>query len=315
MTQISTANGAGITSILTPCTSRKSFPPSQEIRAVSLRRSNQSTLQTAWLERMRSSVGLSPAADLYQGRGFRIAKQVAADVGAPLYVVSAGLGLVAADSWIPSYGITVAPGGDESVASMTVGRFDPSSWWAAVSRGPFATPLSTPLLAGGLTLAALTRSYAAMVASAIDAFPDEALARLRLFGAGLCDLLPDRVRNSVLPYDERLQHLAPGTRADFAQRALRHFVHHVAPILPNADLAGHRAAVQAILDREHLPELPRRPRLSDGEVVEIIASRLSHFPCGIRSTLRALRDEHGIACEQARFSRLYRVAAGRETSP
>ena len=34
---------------------------------------------------------------------------------------------------------------------------------------------------------------------------------------------------------------------------------------------------------------------------------------GIARVLRALRDEEGVACEQARFSRLYRAAVDRGT--
>ena len=89
--------------VLVNCTRRKSVRPRRESRAVSLPKSTQRGLETAWINRVN---GLSPCAAseafCILAAGFLLAQRTAQIAGAPLYVVSAGLGLVAADCVIPS---------------------------------------------------------------------------------------------------------------------------------------------------------------------------------------------------------------------
>jgi hypothetical protein len=147
-----------------------------------------------------------------------------------------------------------------------------------------------------------------MLASSLDALPNSAIARLRIVGANLESILPSRLSPSLLPYDERLQAVLPGTRNDFAQRALLHFVSSALATHPDGDAATHRGWVLSALSGKKAPVQRQRERLRDEDILALIQR---HLPTttGVGRLLRVLRDHEGVACEQARFSRLYREAA------
>ena len=289
--------------------------PDEKSRAVSLPLSPQRDLETAWLDRVNQLTAVRPAGGLYSSRGFRLAQRAARTAGAPLYVVSAGLGLVAMDRVIPSYGITIVGRGDDFVNARTTGRFDPSDWWRAVSTGPFATPL-TEILSDSPdrpVIVGLTRPYTRMLAPVLAELPEQVAARLRIIGLRLDELLPPHLQPFTLPYDERLDAALPGTRADFPQRALLHFVAEGLSTLPHVDAAGHRDWVQVALADQEVPNRAKRTRLSDREIMAVIERHLG-LTQGIGRLLHVLRHEEGIACEQARFTRLYRATVSRRTA-
>jgi hypothetical protein len=158
-----------------------------------------------------------------------------------------------------------------------------------------------------LVVMALSQPYARMLASSLDALPSSAIARLRILGANLCPILPARLSRSVLPYDERLHGILPGTRSDFAQRALFHFVSSGLVKKPAGDAAVHRDWVLNALSRKKAPVKKQRERLRDEDILALIERHLPRTT-GVGRMLRVLRDHEGVACEQARFSRLYSEA-------
>ena len=244
---------------------------------------------------------------LYAGRGFGLAEGAAASVDARLYVLSAGLGLVASDSQVPVYGLTVASGHAESISARVQGDFDPAAWFEALLLGPHSLQWADTFGEGrGRVLIALTRPYAEMVGSSLRALPAHALTRLRIFGASLSAFLPSEVHCAVMPYDARLDAITPGTRADFSQRALDHFVREIACRTGYQDIEADNEAVRRALAKVTAPERARRPRQTDDEILHLIRKRLK-FQSGIARVLRAIRDQDGVACEQSRFSRLYRA--------
>ncbi len=294
--------------IIVPCTARKSMPVPREGSAVSLPISSQYDLETAWLERVSSFARTVACAEFYSGRGMALARAAAASADARMYVVSAGLGLVAAQTMIPPYAVTVGARGDDAVAAKTIGRFDPRSWWRSIRIGPCSSPMSEVFAAArsSLVLVALSRPYAEMLAEDLANLPEEDLVGLRLFGWRLEAVLEDRLHDAVMPYDARLDAVKPGTRCDYPQRALLHFVQNVGT-RPET-VSRHRAKVVAALEGATAPERPDRPRVDDGEIVTWITSG-GNATGGIGASLRSLRSL-GIACEQKRFSRLYREAMG-----
>ncbi len=301
--------------LLVPCTSRKSVRPAPEACAVSLPKTCQQGVETAWLSRLSTLPVRLPAGALYAGRGFHLARQTAKASGAALYAVSAGLGLVAAERIVPAYGLTIDGRSPESLTGRVSGLFDATAWWRAISSGPFATQLSE--LFGGEVgtpvLVALTRPYARMLAPALDAIPDVAVAYLRIVGVKLDVLLPQRLSSQLLPYDERLETILPGTRADFPQRAIAHFVKEVLRAHPDADAAEHRHWVEMTLAGRSAPQRRQRLRLSDNEIVRLIERHLPETSA-IGRLLRIIRDEEGVACEQTRFTRLYRATIERRAA-
>lgn len=252
------------------------------------------------------------AGALYAGRGFGLAAQAANLAEAKFYIVSAGLGLVSSDRRVPLYGLTVSGREAESVVARVAGQFDVAAWFSRLLAGPYSDQWTDAAGQGsGRVLIALTRPYAQMVGDSLSALGPQALARLRIFGASLAPALPTLLRPMLVPYDPRLDAILPGTRADFSQRALLHFVRSVALKGNAQDRDADHAAVEIALRGVTAPDRMRRPRRTDTEILQLILARL-RSQSGIARILRALRDDEGVACEQARFSRLYRAALQRQ---
>ena len=184
------------------------------------------------------------------------------------------------------------------------GRFDLSAWWSAVGAGPISTSLERVLTQsqGRVTLLALTKPYAAMVGTSLAALSEELTAGLRIFGWRLQDDLPASLHGSVMNYDARLEAVLPGTRSDFSQRAMAHFVDVVLP-MGGEDSETHRRQIEAALAGLVAPERVARPRASDDEILGWLG-QATQAGGGVGRLLRRIRDQ-GIACEQSRFARLH----------
>jgi hypothetical protein len=302
-----------ISSIVTICTNQKRFKASPAGTAAALAAAAQADLAAQWIAMAQSLLRTAAASDLYAGRAFGLARDAATVAAAPLYIISAGLGLVAAATPVPAYGVTVSRGGAESIRSKVVGPFDAAEWFAALAQGSFAVGWEKVFSPGsGRVLIALTRPYAEMVAPALASLPRNELERLRLFGAGLKPLLPPPLSEAVVPYDDRLDTVMPGTRSDFAQRALLHFVQNIADVA--RDRRGDREAVGRALASVRAPLRPVRRSASDADILTLIKTRLTPAASASR-LLRQLRDGDQIACEQGRFAELFRKAKAEACAP
>lgn len=296
------------TVVITICTLRKNARPHLVATPVSLPIGSQDAVQTAWIEKIRTLPTEASAGRLYAGRGFGLATEAAKIAKAKLYILSAGLGLVAADRQVPVYGLTVSSGHAESVAARVPDNFDVAAWFGGLLSGPYSDHWADAFGQGsGRVLIALTHPYAEMVGKSLSELSPQALARLRIFGTSLAPVLPPALRPALAPYDNRLDAILPGTRADFSQRALLHFARLIAINRGAYDRDADFAAVEAAMSAVTAPVRARRPRRNDAEILQLILKRL-HTQSGIARILRVLRDEEGVACEQSRFSRLYRTA-------
>lgn len=302
-----------ISAIIVPCSGKKRISPPNYATAVSLPRGIQTALQCAWVAKVKALPSSVDAAALYSGRSFGLGRETACRFDARLFVISAGLGFVPGERQVPVYGLTISGNGPESVAARVVGRFHPEAWWQAVAAGPYSVDAKECLDSQrqGLVLVALTRPYAKMFGDALAAAIGEAPHRLRIFGRGVTEKLPPRIAQYVMPYDDRLDTLLPGTCTDFSHRALSHFANNIACRAGMA--ADHHRLVSAALDIASPPPRPERPRRSDGEIIARIQAHLK-TGTGIQRTLRRLRDQDAIACEQGRFTRLYRMALDQQVS-
>lgn len=274
----------------------------------------QSQLGTEWAQRLGELAPETAAASLYAGRAFRLAAQVAEESQASFYILSAGLGIVPALRRVPAYALTVTGSAAESIKSRAIGPFDATAWFALLLNTPYSDQWST--VAGrtdGRVLIALTQPYAEMVGTSLARLPSLARDRLRIFGAGLAEALPAELTETIVPYDARLDTIFPGTRSDFAQRAMLHFAKFVLPLRGQRDRSGDHEAVQNTLNTIEAPAWPKRPRRSDEEIIQLLVDRMRD-QAGAGKLLRALRDGEGVACEQARFGRLYREAKQRSNA-
>jgi hypothetical protein len=125
---------------------------------------------------------------------------------------------------------------------------------------------------------------------------------LRIFSstAGV-STLPAELQHFALPYDDRLESLPghDGTRTDFPQRAMRHFVEQ---------LQGHEVDLEAAKGRVAMAlrglsprQTPSRTKHSDSEIAEVLRKQWTQHKGSSSQLLRYLRQEAQIACEQKRF--------------
>lgn len=298
------ASAAAVVSI---CSSRKFATAPATLLARNLPMTSQNEVAAEWLKRLGKAAPVAKAEDLYGGRGFRLAQSAAKVSHARLFIISAGLGLIAADTPVPAYGITVAAGADDALALKVTAGLDMPAWFETLEASPFSSDWETVFAAAGPVLVSLTRPYARLVGAQLAALDRDARSRLRLFGESLEGVLPSTLHKSIMPYDRRLDSMRPGARADFPQRALADFAAHVAPMSSAADADFHRRAVSSRLEGVTAPVIPERRRLDDAAILELIVGKLGEETSASK-LLRRLRDKHDVACEQNRFRRLYRLA-------
>lgn len=289
-------------SVVTSCTQRKSawgrldlvqLPQTREVER----------LAEAWRVLVSRAVPMGPAKSLYQGRSIADTAAAAAYLGASWYVVSAGLGLVRSDQLVPAYECTVVTG-SELGSRLNVLGATATDWWNGVtSHQPY--PLSR-LVAQSPTLLALPSTYLRMVQDDLARVSPVDAERLRIFTstAGV-RCVPEHLVDCVMPYDDRLESLPnyAGTRSDFAQRALRHFVEALGAA--SLTLEEARAAVSEAL----APLAQRRRvagrRMSNDEIRRVLTEQWSQHGGSCTRLLRYLRDDARISCEQRRFSRIW----------
>jgi hypothetical protein len=293
-------------SIVTSCTQRKALDVDVDLDCLPAT-GGVKALANAWKRLLVRAPSAGTAATLYQGRSISDAAAVATHLSSRWYVVSAGLGLVSADQPVPSYDCTVATGSNLCNRLFRLGATD-ADWWAALTASQ-PRPLSR-LISQGPTLLALPGSYLRMVLQDLSHVSSTEAEHLRIFTstAGSA-VVPDQLTACVMPYDDRLESVPgySGTRADFAQRALRHFVLKLDAAKLSRDEA--RVKVKAALLRRPRPSRSQGVRLSDDEIRRALLTQWARHDGRSTRLLRYLRDEAGISCEQKRFSRIWQSLA------
>ena len=231
--------------------------------------------------------------------------------------MSAGLGLIRAVQRIPSYSFTVTPGTLDNVLSRISDSPSAAQWWRHLLEvSPFGHRFEAlGRERDGPILVALPAGYLNMVADDLLALPERTRRQLRLFCLAPRSALVNDLQPYLLPYDDRFDGSdspKPGTRADFAQRALSHFVEVILPQTPGASIEEHVEATDRILAKLSPAETPMRRKASDLEITHLIQQRWGHVRGQSGKMLRHLRDDLGIACEQGRFRDLFRAAKERQ---
>jgi hypothetical protein len=303
--------------VITNCTTRKRAPhPPVSLPSLD-RPGSLPQLARRWKGILRAAPRSVPAGELYVGRAMVESKRVCREVGAELYVVSAGLGLVHEGQVVPNYDLSASA--NTGVLWGALARYGKSveDWWMQLIRigagGSIASLVdSSPRR---LVLLALPASYMRLVAKDLAGIESVAAANVRIFTSEAgCVEVPSQLRSCVLPYTERLETLDgyDGTRAEFPQRALRHFV---------CVLGGHKlslsdaqAAVRKSLSRLDFRSIPQRQRKTDEEIADLIRKGWVQCEGGSTRLHRYLRDDQLVACEQSRFRVIWRqLRAERKT--
>jgi hypothetical protein len=201
------------------------------------------------------------------------------------------------------YHATLTPGQADSVPG------DVASWWSLLSewQGPAPDhPRSVSALVAAdptaLYIFLLSKSYlracGADIAAACAYIDD--LDRLFIVSAGTRP--QGDLAAFMVPADARLQAHLSGTRRALNARIGAHLLS--TGVRGREEATAHLARLLAAQ-----PPITRynRKKQSDREILDIIAERLAHAPTtSANRLLREIRDA-GLACEQHRFSRLYRT--------
>lgn len=280
--------------------------------ASSLAAGPQASVAAQWMRRLSAkNADRVEATLLYKGSAFGLAGKAAKALGAELGVISAGLGYVKSNTVIPGYDLTVrkaeSPG---SVRRQVEGNFDPQLWWEAVSAGPFSSDFLDDVSGRPLILICLSRDYAEMVAADLERLAAVS-PQLRIFGMSIAQHLPMSLRESTMPYDGRLDEIyRSGTRVDFAQRALLHYVEVVHPHA-GASLELARQHVERLMSSVPAREtIVKQERKGDDDLKELMRDQLLLNPrLSASGMLRWFRNEKGLSCEQGRCSKLFHEVA------
>lgn len=298
-----------MTLVITTCTNRKRKPVPANLHMRALPSASLSDLASDWAARLGAEIECFPAGEVYGGRGFREAAAASQALKARLLIVSAGLGLIDASTRIPPYACTILVDAPDCVAARVTGGVAAPDWWTALSRtSPFGVALNDAANdSSGLIFAALSDAYIEMISGELLALPFPILSRLRLFTRAPLERVASQLRPFVMPYDDRLDgpdSPVPGTRSDFAGRALRHFATVIMADGDAGSSAEHAASVAEEISKWRLPEAPNRIRHDDAFILALIRS---HWDDVAGCSLRRLRKEFNVACEQGRFRDLARI--------
>lgn len=249
------------------------------------------------------------AGDLYVGRAIGESKRVARLLDADLYVVSAGLGLVRETDLVPNYDLSAGVRGGNRQGGVSISGEYSTQWWAALAQNSETGRLLADVvraLPHRMVHVALPASYLRMVSEDLNSIERNTAQLLRIFTseAGRA-MVPDHLQHCILPYDERLETLGgyDGTRAEFPQRALRHFVE----VLGGDQLALSDAcvAVTTALAKLERRTTPIRQKMTDAQIASLLRSQWTSYGGSSGRLLRYLRDEALVACEQSRFRMLW----------
>lgn len=249
---------------------------------------------------------VAKAGELYAGRGVKRMRRLSDNLDVPLYIVSAGLGLVPASDRIPNYDLSVSTGTPSSIHQRITGPFSAADWWASVQSSGFAQPVSKLFesRASGLVLLAVSNAYVPLLVRDLEKLSDKHRARLRLFGSADAKY-PPALRPQLMPYDSRLDELVSGSKVDFAQRAAEHFIIGASTEKEfPTQLDKQRTWVEANL-KSITPKVNAKRQPVDDTRIRQFARELAAQGLSYTNALNRLRRHHGIACEQSRFRRLF----------
>jgi len=266
---------------------------------------DQADVASDWIHCVNRAPSDLEARKMYVGRGF---KSLAARVEGlhELFIVSAGLGLVDGDSRIPSYDCTIASGSNASLDRFCDFRPNLPDWWQSLESSQYTCgSIQNVSRRYDLLLVSLTANYLKMVEQDIRA----ASCKVVLFTSPTNWLDRDADQIIQAPYNSSFdgpESPSPGTKSDFAQRCHTDFI---------ARLEKHKSINHALDSvREDMSKWSPQKKLNnqkfdDAEISRLIQKHKNDFSA-INSMHRFFRHELNVACEQKRFTKLYRQILG-----
>ncbi|MGN7610933.1 hypothetical protein ACQZV8_02495 [Magnetococcales bacterium HHB-1] len=304
--------------VITTCSNRKRAKPCKELQARSLANNDYKLVAEMWGRTVSTALSetktaLLPASQLYCGRSFKEAS-TAAKKATGYFIISAGLGVFPVTRSIPAYSLTISGQSPDAVMTKFHQRIHPSQWWEALGVALKQPSPLAKLINGfphAIVCMALPSVYFSMVQKDLLMLPESQRMQLRIFGPTKVKTVPASLRSQIMPYDARFdgpESPNPGTKSDFAARAMRHFIEHILPHSESKmDLDTHAMAVRQSLSSLPYPAQLNRKKVSDQHIQQLIYEIWDEAEGRSGVALRILRDKRHIACEQSRFAKLFRM--------
>lgn len=305
--------------VVVSCKSRKTISVPTETSASALRATSLDDRLREWIGAIdNASCERTAAGRLYAGDHWKVVLKIPTatrgKLDVRLWVASAGYGLVRIDSPLAPYSATFIRSHRESVVPRNA-SFDARQWWDGLANWqPHAgmprrlRDIAAAMTSADYMLLALSEPYAWALEDDIAAAGELANGRIGLISVGRSESSIDSLSGIALKAESRLKREVGGAMQGINARIAHRVVESHAEWFPRTDRLD---AVIASWTRELAPlERFNRARMSDEELKDFIRSdRASHAPAK-SGALRRLRDS-GLACEQARFGRLF-VEVSRE---
>lgn len=297
--------------IITSCTRRKRIGLTPALTARQLTSGSHRDVASQWVALAKITEGKMTADQLYVGRAINEVKATAEILGAKISFASTGFGLIDATTEVPNYDLTVADPTDAIRTKVVDEPFSSQTWWACVNHSRKTKSLAVQLEESPnlIILMALPKAYLFLIHHELAEIAKENSHRLRVFTSpDNAGSLPEFIRDAYIPYDERFDGTGspvPGTRSDYPQRVMRHFAEFI--INKNSpDLDSEKKRVLKLLSGMNFREKVDRVQVSDDEVRNIVRQQLNKGQISAAKMLRVFRDDLLIACEQKRFSKIFR---------
>jgi hypothetical protein len=262
---------------------------------------------TAWVNKILKAKDLVTVEETYGGRTFTEALAATELLGAELYVISAGLGLVHAKDRIPNYNLTISQGSGSISNWLKDSGKSTDEWWANLNK-KLGKPYPFFKIANeskGLILT-LPSTYLEMISTELLMLPKAAIEKLIIITSAVGQKIIDpELQTRCIPYDDRLDGVPAyrGTRNDFPQRALKHLVNEID--FQKKPIEEIKQDVLNFLSVFSKPTLPTRTKLDDEQIKELISQNWAIYLGKRESLHRFLRDVALVACEQKRFGALW----------
>ena len=297
--------------IITSCTRRKRTGFASKLTAAQLIPGSHRSVADQWIKLAKETKEKVPADNLYVGRAINEVKKAAKILNAKMAFASTGFGLIDATSELPNYDLTVADPNDPIRTKVINECFSSQTWWSFVNQRCKNKSLTTRLKESPdlIILLTLSKAYLDLMKHELEEISTENSHRVRIFTSpDNLNVLPESIRNSYIPYDERFDGLGspiPGTRSDYPQRILRHFAESIIK-KERPDIKSEKELVLRTLSGMKFRLKVDRAQVSDDQIRNIIRHHLDKSKISGAKMLRVLRDDLLISCEQKRFANIFR---------
>jgi hypothetical protein len=299
--------------LVTMCSNRKiGIRNAVPLNPEHIPKASQALVTNSWIALVKGEKILKPAHEMYGGRGFKESLlSVQGDVS-KLWIISAGMGLICAETRIPFYNLTVVEKSLSSIQQRVNNQeFDISDWWRNLNcrlRQGYGLAELVRGNPGILIVISMSNTYASLVLDDILKLNAEEMTCLRLVGSVNRSMLPKTLHPYVMPYNSQFdgpESPLPGTRSDYSQRTTRHFLENVLRLNSKGTALEHSEQVYDIICKLPISAPYNRIRVDDDEIKRVIYKRWKDSGGSCINMLRLLRDDEKISCEQSRFSRLF----------